>query len=84
MSRLAIQILAAIILNIIAFDAHASDVTGEVLAYACESNVPGMKREKTQKSTLGFAMCILLDGRAHYLPSFRENPIVLPAFQLKR
>jgi hypothetical protein len=34
--------------------AHASDVTGELLAYACEGNVPGMKREKDTEKKLHF------------------------------
>jgi hypothetical protein len=49
--------------------AHASDLTGEALALACQGNVPDMKREKTQKNTPSFAMRILMDGttqRSHW------------------
>jgi Rap1a immunity proteins len=34
--------------------AHASDLTGEALALACEGNVPGMKRDKNAEAYATF------------------------------
>jgi hypothetical protein len=65
--------------------AHASEITGEVLALACSGNVPGMKREKTPKSTPSFAMRILMHGTTQELLSFRGQQLfVLPRLQSKR
>lgn len=36
------------------FQSHASDLTGEALAFSCQGNVPGLKREKNTDQYVKF------------------------------
>jgi hypothetical protein len=49
--------------------AHASNLTGEALAYACQGNVLDMKRKKTQKQVaLSLMPNPLIFGFEKYVP----------------
>ena len=79
------QLLLAIViiaLTPLLHPAHASNLTGDALAFACQSNVPDMKKTQSQKNTPSFAIRILMDGTMRDLLSYREQQhIVLLALQ---
>jgi hypothetical protein len=54
--------------------AHAGDVTGEALAYACEGNVPDLKREKNTEEYVKFCNAYITgwdDARFAFLQGTR-------------